>query len=554
MTPLKPGVRLDRYELLLELGRGGMASVWVARETGQDQQRLVALKIMLPRLAGDSAFRAMFLAEGQLVRSIEHENVVRVFAVGEARGLLYLAMEWVEGDSLRTVIQAAKERRAIPPEMAVRIIADTAAGLHAAHELRGWDGELRGIVHCDVSPHNILIGPAGRARLVDFGVAHAASRSDLEEEGQLRGKLGYMSPEQAQGRPLDRRTDVFALGIVLYELTTGVRLFRGKDPTQTLALVVHGNIPPPSQLVPDYPPQLAQIVLRALERDVDRRFQTANELRAALEGYLVEELILVSHAGVGALVKRVLGPRIQQRRDAIRVALGRLGQSAAVNNLSTSDVEASPGPLLPPGAVNGVFVEPQPGGSAQPVAEFEPTSVSAPCASMPGAAELPVEPVPVVARRRRGMLGAGLASLLLVALGVVAVYVIVTESEPRPGQGRPTISAIDVAQTPADASDPRGERAPSGAGESEREEAPASVDALPTLPNDPVGLAARQSRRRAVPREVASAAVASSAAAPAPEVGAGPSPEGAPLPEVESGGFVPAIVPPVAAPDTPGVQ
>ena len=242
---LKSGSTLGHYELLTRLGRGGMASVWVARERApvSGKQRLVAVKAMLPELARHSDFRAMFLEEGQIVRSIDHPNVVKVHEVSEDKGILYMAMEWVEGDSLRTVIKEAKRRRAIPAEMAVKIIADTAAGLHAAHELRGWDGELRNIVHCDVSPHNILVGLDGMAKLVDFGVANATAHSSIDSEDKIKGKFGYMSPEQASAGKVDRRSDVFALGIVLFELTTGERLFRGDNPAHTLELVKSGRIP-----------------------------------------------------------------------------------------------------------------------------------------------------------------------------------------------------------------------------------------------------------------------------------------------------------------------
>jgi eukaryotic-like serine/threonine-protein kinase len=341
MEKLQTGSILGPYELLSQLGRGGMASVWVARQRSGRRQRLVAVKAMLPGLARSPDFRSMFLEEGQIVRSIEHPHVVRVFDVAEERGILYMAMEWVEGDSLRTVINEAKQRRAIPPEMAVRIIADAAAGLHAAHELRGWDGELRGIVHCDVSPHNILIGVDGMAKLVDFGVARAVAASDVDVDvdvgpgEQIKGKFGYMSPEQAQGKKFDRRTDIFALGIVLFELTTGERLFRGRDPAHTLQLVSFGQVPQPSLLHPTYPPRLEAIVMKALEREVSRRFQTADELREALEQYLVEERILVSYAGVGQLVKRVLGSSIERRRQEIKKALTTL----AAQGDTRSDLE-----------------------------------------------------------------------------------------------------------------------------------------------------------------------------------------------------------------------
>jgi eukaryotic-like serine/threonine-protein kinase len=320
---LKSGSTLGHYELLTRLGRGGMASVWVAREKApvSGKQRLVAVKAMLPELARHSDFRSMFLGEGQIVRSIDHPNVVKVHEVSEDRGILYMAMEWVEGDSLRTLIKEAKRRRAIPAEMAVKIIADTAAGLHAAHELRGWDGELRNIVHCDISPHNILVGLDGQAKLVDFGVANATAHTELEGNDRIKGKFGYMSPEQASAGKVDRRSDVFALGIVLYELTTGERLFRGDDAAHTLELVKSGPIRPPQEVYANYPEGLAAIVKRALSRNVRDRFQTAAEFRDALEQYLKDERIMVSPAGVGQLVKRVLGPRIEQQRQALREAL-----------------------------------------------------------------------------------------------------------------------------------------------------------------------------------------------------------------------------------------
>jgi serine/threonine protein kinase len=318
---LRSGSRLGRYELLVELGKGGMASVWIAREPGDIGDRLVALKAMLPDLAQRPDFRTMFLEEGQVVRSIDHPHVVRVYEVGEDRGVLFMAMEWVRGDSLQTVMRDARSRRPIPPEVAVRIIADTAAGLHAAHELRGWDGELRNLVHCDVSPHNILVGVDGRSRLVDFGVANGTAHGDPEKGDQVKGKFGYMSPEQANGEPIDRRTDVFALGIVLFELTTGERLFKGELPAHTLRLVQAARIPHPARLVHDYPERLVPILLRALERDRKARYQTAQQLCEALEQFLVAERLLISHAAVGKLVQKVLRPRLEQQDSLLQKAL-----------------------------------------------------------------------------------------------------------------------------------------------------------------------------------------------------------------------------------------
>jgi serine/threonine protein kinase len=327
---LQVGSRLDRFQLVWELGRGGMATVWIAVErTGTGKHRLVALKAMLPKLAQRPDFRSMFLDEGQIVRSIEHPSVVRVYEVGEDQGVLYMGMEWVEGDSLYALIKAAKQRRAIPSEQAVRIIADTAAGLHVAHELRGWDGELRGVVHCDVSPQNILVGLDGQTKLVDFGVAHAAAYSDESSSERIAGKAGYMSPEQARAEPLDRRSDLFSMGIVLFELTTGERLFRGRDRAHTMHLVHIAEIPRPSTLHPDYPRALESIVLKSLERDRNRRFQTAEEFAQALDRYLVEQRVMVARASVGRLLRRVLGDRIDARRQNIRGALQALKEGKA---------------------------------------------------------------------------------------------------------------------------------------------------------------------------------------------------------------------------------
>jgi serine/threonine-protein kinase len=285
----------------------------------------------------------MFLDEVRLVRSIRHPNVVNVYDVGERDGVMWMSMEWVEGESLHTVIAEAGKRRAIPPEMAVRIIADAAAGLHAAHELRDERGEPRGVVHRDVSPHNILIGTNGMVKLVDFGVAKAVGRvSEATRAGQLKGKFGYMSPEQARGKAIDRRSDLFALGIVLFELTTSRRLFRGESDIETLKLVISSRLPGPTTLDPSYPPELERIVLRALQRDPQARYQTAAELEADLRNFLKTRRIVVPQSGIGGLLKRVVGERIEQRRKAVRSALKSSAQGAVAPDLISNEPVFTP--------------------------------------------------------------------------------------------------------------------------------------------------------------------------------------------------------------------
>jgi serine/threonine-protein kinase len=329
---LKQGSKLGDNELMLRIGRGGMATVWVARERAKDPKddRLVAVKAMLIELADETEFVTMFLDEVRLVRAIKHPNIVEIYDVGDADGVMWMSMEWVEGESLHTVIAEAGKRRAIPPELAVKIIADAASGLHAAHELRDLDGSLRGVVHRDVSPHNILIGTNGVVKLVDFGVAKAVGRiSEATRAGQLKGKFGYMSPEQALGKQVDRRSDIFSLGIVLFELTTSRRLFRGEHDIDTLKLVIGGPIPKPTSIDPKYPPGLERIVLRALDRTVEGRYQTAQELAEDLRAYLKSERVVVAQSALSGLMKRVLGERIEQRRKAVRAALKALGSGQA---------------------------------------------------------------------------------------------------------------------------------------------------------------------------------------------------------------------------------
>ena len=337
MSELQPGVFLGRYELLVRIGRGGMASVWVARERSavSGNQRLVAVKAMLPELATHSEFRAMFLSEVQIIQSTQHDNVVRVFEVSEHHSILYMVMEWVEGDSLRNIIRASHAMGALPPEIAVCIAADAASGLHAAHELRDWDGQLRGVVHCDVSPHNILVGLDGKAKLVDFGIASALERlRSTQDQEVIQGKVSYMSPEQAEGGQVDRRADIFALGIVLYEMTVGAQLFRGRNAAHTLELVKRGKIPRPSLLKPDYPRKLEPILLKALERDPDQRFQTAEEFEFELSTYLTEEHAVVSHPVVARLLRQLLGSRIEKRREVITAIAASIDARRPIGNLA----------------------------------------------------------------------------------------------------------------------------------------------------------------------------------------------------------------------------
>jgi len=287
-SPLVPGYYLDRYELLCPIAEGGMASVWVARQRGKHGfEKLVAIKTILPKFASDVRFQEMFLDEARIASRIEHVNVAQIFDLGEENEILYLAMEYVEGDALSKLNRACQRKGLkIPTGILLRVLSDTCAGLHEAHEMREPSGRALEIVHRDVSPHNILVSTKGTAKLIDFGIATARSRAGSEtSSGVLKGKIQYMAPEQALGQRLDRRADIWAVGAILYTLLTGKPPFEGENPLATLHLLGSGR--PPMPLPSSVHPAISTIVRRALSFAADHRYATASDLRDAIERAMV---------------------------------------------------------------------------------------------------------------------------------------------------------------------------------------------------------------------------------------------------------------------------
>src|SRR5256885_2622792 len=230
------GQALGRYELLLSLAKGGMAEVWAARLRGtRGFQKIVAIKTILRGAMDDDRMERMFLEEATLASQIHHPNVVGTLELGEDEGMLYLVMEWVEGESLSLIVNRSSERGGMPLPIAVNLIGQACKGLHAAHELRDELGAPLGVVHRDISAHNVLVTYSGNAKLVDFGIAKATARaSGLTEAGEIKGKFAYLAPEQALAQPVDRRTDIFAMGILLYLLTTVRHPFKASNAGETL--------------------------------------------------------------------------------------------------------------------------------------------------------------------------------------------------------------------------------------------------------------------------------------------------------------------------------
>ena len=302
---------LGRYQVLKHLATGGMAEVLVARSRGiEGFERHVVVKRILGENAKNEHFVKMFIDEARLAAAIHHHNVVQVHDIGTERGEYFFTMEYVHGEDLRNILfHAASSGTRVPLEHVVTIIASAAAGLHHAHEMRAADRTPLGIVHRDVSPANILVGYDGGVKVADFGIAKAAMRTHETRSGVLKGKVAYMSPEQCLGETMDRRSDIFGLGIVLYELTTVRRLFKGTNDFITMSMISGATIPLPSTKWPEIPPMLETIIMKALARAPADRYQTANEMRAALEQFAKQANLTASTSALGEWLVQHLGER-----------------------------------------------------------------------------------------------------------------------------------------------------------------------------------------------------------------------------------------------------
>ena len=281
-------VKFGNYLLLKNIASGGMAELFLARQVGvMGFERIVAIKKILPHLTNDKEFVEMFINEAKLAAQITHPNVVQIYDFGVVSGTYFIAMEFLMGKSLSDILtKGNKVRNMVPAGLAVYIISKIAAGLNHAFQGTTFGGKPLGIVHRDISPQNILIGYNGDVKLVDFGIAKAASSNHHTQTGVLKGKLAYFSPEQAWGEPVDHRSDIFSLGIVLYEMLTERRLFKGENEMATIEKIRKGLIAPPSSIKSGLSKTIDDIVLTALSRNPDDRFQNAGELEEALTKYL----------------------------------------------------------------------------------------------------------------------------------------------------------------------------------------------------------------------------------------------------------------------------
>jgi serine/threonine-protein kinase len=348
---------LGRYELIASIGSGGMAEVHLARQRGpMGFEKLVVVKTIHQQLASKRAFIDMLLEEARVAALVKHANVVDIYDLGEAGGEYFIAMEYLEGEPLLSLLYAGKQGQRLDVLSTARMIADSARGLHAAHEHHGMSGQPMTLIHHDVSPGNIVILFTGEVKLVDFGVAKA---EDAVTEGGapviLKGKVGYMAPEQLAHEGVDRRTDLYAAAVVLWETLTGRRLFKADNLSALIVKVMADPVEVPSTYADGIPSDIDMILMKALSRDVRDRWTTARELAVLLEGALPP----APARDVGAWVEEVGGDRLRYRAEVVAAieaqsiahlkvpsaarSLGRITVESASSDLTGLDADALPG-------------------------------------------------------------------------------------------------------------------------------------------------------------------------------------------------------------------
>jgi serine/threonine protein kinase len=319
-------VPFGKYYLLERVNVGGMAEVFKAKTVGVEGfEKLVAIKRILPSVAEDEEFIKMFIDEAKITSQLSHANLAQTFDLGKINDAYYIAMEYVPGKDLRAVQERLKRRgERVPINIATYVIGRVCEGLDYAHRKRDIAGRELHIVHRDVSPQNVIVSFEGEVKLIDFGIAKAANKITSTQAGILKGKFGYMSPEQVRGMPLDRRSDIFAAGVVLYELCTGERLFVGSSDYSVLEKVQQARIVPPSKLVRDIPDRLEEVILKALAREPEQRYQHAADLAQDLMRFLIESHTrIVSRDDIAAFMKAVFPDDDARERRNEAVVLDR---------------------------------------------------------------------------------------------------------------------------------------------------------------------------------------------------------------------------------------
>lgn len=406
VRPLAPGSRLGHLQIVRRVAVGGMAELYLGRVEGSGPgDAALAIKRVHPHLAQDREFAAMFLQEARIAATLHHPNIVRLVELGDDPHEMFYAMEYLHGEDVRSILREAVHRGGIPVECALAIVVGAGSGLHHAHNAAG-------VVHRDVAPSNVVVTFDGEVKVVDFGIAKTMSQTRQTQAGVLKGKIGYMSPEACRGESVDRRADVFGLGVLLYETTTGQRLFFAENQFAIMNKIVTGAFDPPSEVAPGYPEGLERIVMKALATEPEDRYQTAQDMVDALAAFASAAAIRVTPTPLPQFMHALFGmredPRVavlaelptdppgQRRRvsgltvaamAAIPVALGLgvvLGGGLWGNSQPRPDPRPEPSPESEAPAMSVVTPEPPPAAApaaplqAEPQPDDEPQGDAAP--------------------------------------------------------------------------------------------------------------------------------------------------------------------------------
>jgi serine/threonine protein kinase len=355
-----------KYRLIASLGHGGMADVFLAVAQGPvGFNKLQVIKRLRPNLAEEPEFLAMFLDEARLAARLNHPNIVQTNEVGEVAGQYFIAMEYLDGQPLHRIIHRGAKGGALTRAMGLKILADTLAGLHAAHELCDYDGSPLSVVHRDASPHNVFVTYEGQTKVVDFGIAKAATRSADTRTGVLKGKIGYMAPEQARCEQVDRRADVFSIGVILWEMLANTRMWKGMSDVEILDHLMHARIPDIAAVRDDLSPELVEIVRRSLAPNAADRYATAADFRRDLQDELAREGSRVGEQEIGQLVSTLFTDKRQQLKGILEKQLSGL-KTGQFEGVRIIDLPAS-SVTLPRISVSSIS-DPTPSATLNPVA------------------------------------------------------------------------------------------------------------------------------------------------------------------------------------------
>lgn len=334
-------VHFGKYLLIDKVGTGGMAELFLAKQSGlKGFEKMMAIKRILPHLTEDGEFISMFINEAKLAALLTHQNIVQIFDLGHIENSYFIAMEYVMGKDLRTILQRSKTLN-MPMTVghALLIMSKVCTGLDYAHRKKDLSGQDLNIVHRDVSPQNILVSYEGEVKLVDFGIAKAASRGSETRTGILKGKLSYMAPEQASGKAVDRRADIFAIGVILYEILTGHKLFKGDNDFNTLEKVREAKVDPPiTSLNNKVAPELEAIIIKALAREPNDRYQSASEMQTALEDHMSQKGYDFSTVRLAQYLQTLFQHDIEQDSQRFRIVSGPIGAKGPLGVADQSTV------------------------------------------------------------------------------------------------------------------------------------------------------------------------------------------------------------------------